>query len=176
MTVRRVVTGTDAWGRSVFLSDGVVPNSREFTSMPGQAQIRVWFTPRPPSITPPASEPTDNTGPVVPGPGGTSFVIVQYAPDSVFTATDFDPVAAGQELATYAPDLALVFEPDGMHRTHSVDYGVVLAGEVWLELDGGAQTRLTPGDTVVQLASRHAWRNRTNAPATVAFVLTGAGA
>jgi quercetin dioxygenase-like cupin family protein len=47
---------------------------------------------------------------------------------------------------------------------------------VWLELDDGAQTRLTPGDTVVQLAARHAWRNRTDAPASVAFVLIGAGA
>ena len=176
MTVRRVVAGTDARGKSVFLSDGVVPNSHAFASMPGQAQIRVWFTPGQPTTTPPADEPTNNTGPVVPGPGGASFVIVQYAPDTVVASPDFDPAAAGQELATYAPDLAQVFEPDGMHRTHSVDYGVVLTGEVWLELDDGAQTRLTPGDTVVQLAARHAWRNKTDAPASVAFVLIGAGA
>jgi len=176
MTVRRVVAGTDARGKSVFLSDGQVPNSHEFASMPGQAQIRVWFTPGPPGATPPATEPTDNTGPVLPGPGGASFVIVQYAPDSVLTAPDFDPAAAGQEMATYAPDLAEVFEPGGMHLTPSVDYGVVLTGEVWLELDDGAQTRLSAGDTVVQLAGRHAWRNKTAAPATVAFVLTGAGA
>ena len=175
MTVRRVVAGTDADGKSVFLSDGLVPNSHEFASMPGQAQIRVWFTPGPPAITPPSEEPTDNTGPVIPGPGGASFVIVRYAPDSVVASPEFVPAAAGQELATYAPDLAQVFEADGMHRTDSVDYGVVLEGEVWLELDDGAQTRLRPGDTVVQLASRHAWRNRTDATATVAFVLTGAG-
>jgi len=175
MTVRRVVAGTDAHGKSVFLSDGIVPNSHLFASMPGQAQIRVWFTPGPPVTEPPAGEPTDNTGPVLPGPGGASFVIVRYAPDSVVTSPDFDSAAAGAEMATYAPDLANIFEPDGMHRTHSVDYGVVLSGEIWLELDDGAQTRLTPGDTVVQLASRHAWRNKTNAPATVAFVLTGAG-
>ena len=144
MTVR-VVAGTDARGKSVFLSDGQVPNSHEFASMPGQAQIRVWFTPGPPGATPPATEPTDNTGPVLPGPGGASFVIVQYAPDSVVTAPDFDRAAAGQEMAMYAPDLARVFEPGGMHRTRSVDYGVVLTGEVWLELDDGAQTRLSPG-------------------------------
>jgi hypothetical protein len=176
MTVRRVVAGTDARGRSVFLSDGRVPNSHKFASMPGQAQTRVWFSPGPPTSMPPTTEPTDNTGPVVPGFGGASFVIVQYAPDSVVTATDFDPARAGEELAMYAPDLAEAFEPDGMHRTNSVDYGVVLAGEIWLELDDGAQTRLLPGDTVVQLATRHAWRNKTQTPATVAFVLTGAGA
>jgi len=176
MSVRRVVAGTDGHGRSVFLSDGVVPHSHEFATMPGQAQTRVWFTPGPPSTTIPVDEPTDNTGPVVPGPGGASFVIIRYAPDSVVASPDFDAAAAGQELATYAPDLARVFEPDGMHRTASVDYGVVLDGEIWLELDDGAQRRLTPGDTVVQVAGRHAWRNKTSAPATVAFVLTGAGA
>jgi len=176
MSVRRVVAGTDGHGRSVFLSDGVVPHSHEFATMPGQAQTRVWFTPGPPSTTIPVDEPTDNTGPVVPGPGGASFVIIRYAPDSVVASPDFDAAAAGQELATYAPDLARVFEPDGMHRTASVDYGVVLDGEIWLELDDGAQRRLTPGDTVVQVGGRHAWRNKTSAPATVAFVLTGAGA
>jgi quercetin dioxygenase-like cupin family protein len=60
-----------------------------------------------------------------------------------------------------------------MHRTPSVDYGVVLEGEIWLELDDGAQTRLGRGDTIVQLAGRHAWRNKTDVTATVAFVLTG---
>lgn len=176
MTVRRVVTGTDETGKSVFISDSVVPNSHDFETMPGQAQTRVWFTPGAPSSVPPGEEPTDNTGPVVPGPGGASFVIVSYAPESVFMSPEFDLAAAGQEMATYAPDLAELFEPDGMHRTPSVDYGVVLEGEVWLELDDGAQVRLTRGDTVVQLAARHAWRNKTQAPATVAFVLTGVGA
>jgi hypothetical protein len=51
-----------------------------------------------------------------------------------------------------------------MHRTRSVDYGVVLDGEIWLELEDGAQTLLTPGDTVVQIAGRHAWHNRTIEP------------
>ncbi|MEC3853972.1 cupin domain-containing protein [Paenarthrobacter ureafaciens] len=176
MSVRRVVTGADSEGRSVVISDGVVPHSHDFKSMPGQSQIRIWFTPGNSTGKPPEAEPTDNHGPVVPGPGGASFVIVRYAPDSVVMSPDFDPVAAGQELQTYAPDLAEVFEPNGMHRTCSVDYGIVLDGEVWLELDDGFQVRLTPGDTVVQLAARHAWRNKTEAPATVAFVLTGVDA
>jgi quercetin dioxygenase-like cupin family protein len=55
-----------------------------------------------------------------------------------------------------------------------VDYGIVLEGEIWLEVDGGVQAKLTCGDTVVQLAGRHVWRNKTGEPALVAFVLTGA--
>ena len=70
MKVRRVVAGNDARGKSVFLSDGVVPNSHEFESMPGQAQIRVWFTAGPAGHHAAGDEPTDNTGPVVPGPAG----------------------------------------------------------------------------------------------------------
>jgi hypothetical protein len=175
VTVRRVVTGTDESGKSVFISDAVVPNSHAFETMPGQAQTRIWFTAGVPAIRPPAEEPTDNHGPVVPGPGGASFLIVQYAPDSVVMSPDFDPEASGRELAAYAPDMAAVFERDGMHRTHSVDYGVVLQGEVWLELDDGAEARLTAGDTIVQHAARHAWRNKTQTPATVAFVITGPG-
>jgi hypothetical protein len=178
MKVRRVVAGNDARGKSVFLSDDVAPNSHEFESKPGQAQTRVWFTAGPAATTPPAAEPTSNTGPVVPGPGGASFVIVRYAPDSVTASPRFDPDRANEEFATYAPDIAAGSDPaePGMHRTQSVDYGVVLDGEIWLELDDGAETRLTCGDTIVQLAGRHAWRNKTDAPATVAFVLTGAGA
>jgi hypothetical protein len=176
MNIRRIITGNDANGKSIFLSDGVVPHSHDFESMPGQAQTRVWFAAGTPTTTPPADEPTSETGPVIPRPGGASFVIVHYAPDSVATGAGFDPERANAEFATYAPDITAAMDPDdpGMHRTASVDYGVILDGEVWLELDDGAQTRLTRGDTVVQLGARHAWRNKTDRPATVVFVLTGA--
>lgn len=176
MNVRRVVAGNDARGKSVFLSDGSAPHSHDFEFMPGQAQTRIWFTVGQPTTAPPAAEPTTDTGPVIPGPGGASFVIVQYAPDSVSTDSRFDAVNANAEFAAFAPDIAEasdINEP-GMHRTASVDYGVVIDGEIWLELDDGAQTRLTRGDTIVQIAGRHAWRNKTGRPAIVAFVLTGA--
>jgi hypothetical protein len=174
-SIRRVVAGTDSSGKSIFLSDGAAPHSHDFASMPGQAQTRIWFTHDVPTTTPPSDEPTDPQGPVVAGPGGASFVVVQYAPDSVVEDRRFDPAGLGLELDSFAPDIAAAFEPNGngMHRTQSVDYGVVIAGEIWLELDDDAETRLLPGDTVVQIAGRHAWRNKTDRPAVVAFVLTG---
>ena len=103
-------------------------------------------------------------------------MIVRFAPDSVAASASFDADHVNEELARCAPDLAVASDPTepGMHRTQSVDYGVVLDGEIWLELDDGAQTRLARGDTIVQLAGRHAWRNKTDRLATVAFVLTGA--
>ncbi|WP_245439801.1 cupin domain-containing protein [Microvirga aerophila] len=61
-----------------------------------------------------------------------------------------------------------------MHRTCSVDYNIVLDGSIWLELDDGNETMLNQGDVVIQQATRHAWRNKGDRPATMAFVLVGA--
>jgi len=175
MQIRRVVAGTDADGRSVVLSDGPAPHSYDFTSLPGQAQTRIWFTAHAPSCLPPDGEPTTADGPVLPSPGGASFVIVRFAPDARAADPGFDPEAAGREFAACAPDITAATEiaNPGMHRTPTVDYGIVLDGEIWLETGDGAQVRLARGDTVVQLAGRHAWRNKTDEPALVAFVLTG---
>jgi hypothetical protein len=103
-------------------------------------------------------------------------MVVTFPPDSVMMSETFDPVAAGREYRENLPGLAEKFEADdpGMHRTDSVDYGIVLQGEIWLELDGGRQVHLKPHDTVIQNGTRHAWRNKSDAPTTMAFVLIGA--
>ena len=61
-----------------------------------------------------------------------------------------------------------------MHSTDSLDYGIVIDGDIWLELDDGVRTLLTTGDIAVQCGTRHAWRNKSDRPATMAFVLIGA--
>jgi hypothetical protein len=73
----------------------------------------------------------------VPQPGETRLMIVTFPPDSVMTS--IDPAAAGHEFAEHIPDLAAKMELDhrGMHTTNTVDYAIVLEGEVWLELDDG---------------------------------------
>lgn len=64
-----------------------------------------------------------------------------------------------------------------MHRTNSIDYGIILSGEVELELDDGATTLLGPGDIVVQRGTIHLWRNRsTTETCRIVFVLTEAAA
>ena len=60
-----------------------------------------------------------------------------------------------------------------MHTTDTIDYGIVLSGEIWLEVDDGEETRLRQHDVVIQNGTRHAWRNKSSAPATAAFVLIG---
>ena len=71
-------------------------------------------------------------------------MFVTFPPDTVMMSPSFDPAAAGQEYMEHMPELASKFEMDnpGMHTTDTVDYGIVLEGEVWLELDDGKQVHL----------------------------------
>ncbi|MGJ7542539.1 cupin domain-containing protein [Variovorax sp. LT1R16] len=103
-------------------------------------------------------------------------MIITFPPDSVMTGPDFDPAAAGGEYVQKLPGLAKRFEMEspGMHTTDSVDYGMLLEGELHLELDDGQSKALKVHDLVVQNGTRHAWRNRSDRPATILFVLVGA--
>ena len=80
------------------------------------------------------------------------------------------------EMNEKLPGMMNVMEPDnpGMHRTDTVDYIVVLSGEVSLELDDGETVHLSAGDCVVQNGTRHAWRNTSGATCVMAVALVGA--
>ena len=97
-------------------------------------------------------------------------------PDAVYADSGFDGAAAADEAAEHSPGIAETLEPDspGMHTTPTIDYNVVLDGEVWLELSDGAEVRLVAGDVVVQHGARHAWRNKSDRSATIAAILIGA--
>ena len=84
--------------------------------------------------------------------------------------------AAFREIEEKLPGMAAHMEPDnpGMHTTHTVDFEVVLSGEVCLELDDGAEVVLKAGDTVVQNGTRHRWTNRGSVPAVLAVGIIGA--
>ncbi|ULR55641.1 cupin domain-containing protein [Streptomyces deccanensis] len=172
--MRRVVTGHDENGRSVVVSDGPVPRSREFTSLPGWVSRLPWATEPGEPVSRAGEDPTPKVTSLLPAPGGTRFIVLTFPPDSAMADPSFDPVAYGQEALVDSPGLAELFEPDGMHATPTVDYGIVLRGDIVLELDDGHRTPLSAGDLVIQNGTRHAWRNRGDHPATVAFVLVGA--
>ncbi|MBW8739123.1 MAG: cupin domain-containing protein [Streptomyces turgidiscabies] len=172
--VRRVVTGVSPSGKPVIISDGEPPRTRQFTHTPGFARSLVWNTGAP---AVPSADPTESLKSFVPAPGETIALTVTFPPASVYADPAWDPAAAAGEQLEATPGLAELFEPDnpGMHTTPTVDYGVVLSGEIVLDLDGGEVAALEPGDLVVQNATRHAWRNPGTEPATVFFVLIGAG-
>lgn len=145
---RRVVTGHDAAGTSVVLSDGPVPVSRQIPE-DGVAFHEVWSTGGAPApITAVEDEPTEGALAVPPPPRGTRIRINEFAPGFLDEGGLQSPV----------------------HRTESVDYGIVLEGEITLVLDDSEVT-LRAGDVVVQRGTDHAWANRGTTTAKVVFVL-----
>lgn len=172
MNVRRVVTCHNANGKSDVQSDGLPPRGKAFAFTPGMSQYLLWAT-EPPTTVPTGADPTPAVNSFHPDPAATRFVVLAVPPDSVM-ANPKDPAAAAQEYKEETPGIVDRFEPDGMHQTETVDYGIVLEGELWLELDDGKTIHLRQHDCVVQNGTRHGWRNKTDKTATIAFVLVGA--
>jgi mannose-6-phosphate isomerase-like protein (cupin superfamily) len=148
---RRVVTGHEDDGRSVIVSDGAVPGVREVAER-GVTFFEVWRTDTTPAplLAREPSEPTAGPQTVSPPAGGTRIRICEFGPGHV------------GENGLQSP----------MHRTASIDYGIVLEGEMVLVVDD-AETVLHPGDVVVQRGTDHAWANRTDHVARMAFILVG---
>lgn len=173
--MRRVLTGL-VDGKSVFLADGTPANCHDYVGWPGHQTSVIWATPA--SATLPLT--SDDEPPpgirVLPQAGETRLMMVRFPPDTIFADPRFDGAGYEGEAATHLNGLIGAFEPDGsgMHRTNSIDYDIVIEGEIWLELDDGAETLLRAGDIVVQGGTRHAWRNRSDKDATMVFVLVGA--
>lgn len=176
MTTLRVVTGHDSIGRSTITSAGPLAGADEFTHSRGFSAAVVWQTTPHPHIADSPEAAAQPVQSVIPAVGGTTALLVTFPPDSAFAAEDFDPVAAARELCERLPGLGERFEADnpGFHRTDSIDYGVVLEGEITLELDDNRTSHLRQGDIVVQAGTRHAWRNTGTQPARLLFILVGA--
>jgi threonine dehydrogenase-like Zn-dependent dehydrogenase/quercetin dioxygenase-like cupin family protein len=176
MRVRRVVTGHNGTGESTIKSDQFPPRAKDYIHTPGFESALVWSTSATPALPFDGEDPTPAVRTFVPGPGETRFLVVTFPPDSVFQSSAFDPVKAVQEQLEATPGLTELFEPEapGMHTTPTVDYGIVLEGEIWLELDNGQLSKMKKHDIIIQNGTRHAWRNPSSLPATVAFVLIGA--
>jgi hypothetical protein len=175
MKARRVVTGHSG-KKAVVISDGPSPKSKAYASVPGAASALLWATSATPNVPHVGSDAISADTLYVPPPGETRLMLVTFPPDAVMMSPSFNPAAAGQEYMEHMPELASKFEMDspGMHTTDTVDYGIVLEGEVWLEVDDGKQVHLKAHDVVVQNGTRHAWRNKSDKPVKIAFVLIGA--
>jgi mannose-6-phosphate isomerase-like protein (cupin superfamily) len=108
--------------------------------------------------------------------GGHRFGLFTVPPGPASLPVELDLEAALAEMEAKLPGMLGYMEPDdlGMHTTDTIDFEVVLSGEVILELDDGSETALRPGDTVVQNGTRHRWANRGTEPAVLAVILIGA--
>jgi mannose-6-phosphate isomerase-like protein (cupin superfamily) len=153
-SARRVVTGHDANGRSIIISDGMPPNVRDKGTLVDF--IEIWNTASSPApISADEPEPTDGPLMVPPPAGGSKIRLNDFYPGHV---RKLQPRADGRHPM--------------MHRTRSIDYGIVLEGEIYLILDD-SETLLRAGDIVVQRGTDHAWENRSERVARMAFILVG---
>ena len=174
MDVRRVVTGHDAAGKAVFVSDSTVAPVT-LALLPGSEFHQIWGADSPPHFPDDGSMPPHVT--YFPPLGGFRFGFLTVPPDGGAGApADLDMEAALAEFAEKLPGLADHMEPadPGMHTTATIDYEVVISGQPTLELDDGAKVTLGVGDTVVQNGTRHRWSNAGAEPAVMAVVLVGA--
>jgi mannose-6-phosphate isomerase-like protein (cupin superfamily) len=171
--MRRVVTGTDGAGASVFTDDEEV-EPLTVALMPGASVVKVWGTDEPVVL------PVDGRPPAapqyMPPPHGFRFVVVTLGPKDAKPPADLDMTAAAAEMETKLPGLAALMEPDhpGTHTTDSVDWDVIISGEVWLELDHGERKLLRAGDCVVLNGTRHSWHNESDQPCTMISAVIGA--
>lgn len=171
--IHRVVTGHDADGKAIVASDGPLPTVQEIAAIPGTVFHEVWSTPGTPAPVDNGADPT--LGPLMlpPPKQGTRIRFVDIPPDSAeFLAQGAARVKdAFAQIGDVKASTVRVHSPHPlMHRTESVDYGVVIEGELTLVLDD-SEVRLTPGSVVVQRGTNHAWANRSGKPCRMLFVL-----
>ncbi len=172
--IRRVVTGHDKDGKAVVISDGAAPSVHSNPLRPGHVSSDIWRTSAAPEpIT--REEPDPTTGPrrIHPTPRGTVFRISEVAPETD-AIRNLTPEKAREIFRAVGNEAASTFGRGGhhplMHRTETVDYAVVLEGEIYLVLDD-TEVKLTTGDVVIQRGTNHAWSNRSGKPVRMLYVL-----
>ena len=172
-TFRRVVTGHNAQGRSIFVMDGPAPSVHS-RGTGATASTELWVTNAMPADNSGRDDPTVTQPRRLPPPkNGTVFRVVEYPPDSQRVAALRAPEATHDARSEgYVRDLANVRHP-GFHKTNSIDYAIVLSGEIYALMDEG-EVLLKTGDVLIQRGTSHAWSNRTEQPCCVAFVLIDA--
>jgi mannose-6-phosphate isomerase-like protein (cupin superfamily) len=166
-----VVTGHNAEGESIFLSDGLAPNVKEMASMPGLALTDLWETKGAPARNDGSADNAARPVRLEPPKNGAILRIVEFPPDSQWrnradARAAFDSIGAG-----HAPDKHSA-DPM-MHKTATVDYIIVLKGEIYAIMDKG-ETLLKAGDILVQRGTNHSWSVRSNEPCIIAAILVSA--
>ncbi len=175
--VRRIVTGHDEAGRSIIVSDQTSPHVLENPVRPGRGLTDLWRTDQTPATN--AGGDDAAAWPVILNPpeAGSVFRFFQLNPEA-----DEAGLTESEREARYAQAFAAMGASadrhdtnrhPGMHQTRTVDYIILLEGEVTLVLDE-AEVELRPFDVVVQRGTNHAWINKGQTPALLAGILIDA--
>jgi hypothetical protein len=170
--IRRVVTGHNAQGKAVFISDGPAP--AVYDRGPGATAVtELWETSSTPASNAGNADPAAAKGQqrLPPPKNGSKFRVVEYPPDSKRVAA-LHGASHDSKSEGYVRDLKNARHP-GFHKTATIDYAIVLSGEIHALMDEG-EVLLKTGDVLIQRGTNHAWSNRTEEPCCIAFVLIDA--
>ena len=171
--IRRLITGENEQGRAVFIEDGPSPAVKVVPERPGYRVTNIWRTHATPSGIY-ASDSISHQNGVLPPEHGTVIRVIDYPPEP----KDPKEIAAMQA-ATFAslyPDADHTLKDGdhpGMHKTDTIDYAIMLEGEITAILEGEEKV-IRAGDILIQRGTNHAWANRSDKPARIAFVLIDA--
>ena len=151
--------------------DGLAPNIKEMASMPGLALTDLWETTGAPARNAGSADNAARPVRLEPPKNGTILRIVEFPPDSQWrnradARAAFDSIGAGHAPDTHSADPM-------MHKTATVDYIIVLKGEIYAIMDKG-ETLLKAGDILVQRGTNHSWSVRGNEPCIIAAILVSA--
>ncbi len=167
--IRRVVTGHDDSGKAIVESDGMAPNVK-IREGAGFISTLLWVTDETPANVALRKDRAERTIAVAPPANGTILRVVEFPPVTA-EAEAMDGAALRQAMGV--DHGAGPSRHAYMHRTKSVDYAIVLSGEIDMLLDD-SEVHLKAGDILIQQATNHAWVNRSNANCRIAFVLIDA--
>jgi quercetin dioxygenase-like cupin family protein len=168
--IRRIVTTHDANGKAIILSDENAPNVR-IRKESGITGTLLWTTGTMPVTYSNADRGAVQIG-TAPPPNSTVLRVVEFPPEVPMDPADNARVLAEMGIA---PPSGGRREPihSHMHATDSVDYVIVIEGEIDMLLDD-SEVHLKTGDIMVQQGTNHAWINRGDKPCKIAFVLIDA--
>ena len=171
--IRRIVTGHNDAGRSVFIMDGHAP--QVFRPGGGVVSVELWETRSSPADNRGAAEVTDHPVRLHPPQRGSVFRIIRFMPADEYQS-DFDEKLLQDNEGSGLIDAlrkGAAGRARGFHATATTDYVIVLSGEIFALMDEG-EVLMKAGDVLIQRGTNHAWVNRSGAPAVLAFVLIDA--
>jgi len=169
--IRRIITGHNAAGKSIIAQDGYATSILELPAAPGLRVTDLWETTTAPADLSGDADPVARPVHLEPQPTGTIFRIVELPPDAAINKQADSREVFAALGADHTVDTTSATPM--MHKTASVDYALVLSGEVWAVMEEG-ETCMKAGDVLIQCGTNHAWSNRSHEPAFIAFILVGA--
>lgn len=174
--IRRIVTGHNEQGKSVIIEDQPTPHTKSSPHRPGVIINNLWMTGSNPVMLNETEDAVTSDMALEPRPGGNNFRVVEFPPEADYI-DQIDPqrakAAFGDMGASHALSENSSAKHPFMHETKTLDYAIVLSGEIHLVLDED-ETLMKAGDICIQRATNHVWSNRSDKSCQIAFILIDA--